>query len=160
MPNLETPKVLKQWRALRRWPAGGRLFGWLIGRVVPYAGTVHPRVRHLEPGVAEVTMSDRRGVRNHLRSVHAVATANLGEIAGNLALMSLQPPKTRWIVTGITARYGKKARGVLVARCEVPPLDWSVEGEHDGRVEVRDQSGDVVTTLDVSWRLGPSASAS
>lgn len=153
--TLTTPLILKQWARATRWPGGAAVFSWVVGRAARYTGTIGARVMRLEPGRAEVRMRDRRGVRNHLRSVHAVATINLGELAGSLALMTAQPPGTRWIVTGLAARYLKKARGSLVATCEAPEIDWTQDGEHEGLVAVRDAAGDLVTEVRLSWRVGP-----
>jgi acyl-coenzyme A thioesterase PaaI-like protein len=149
--------VLKQWRGLGRLPFGRRLFSFLIGFTVPYAGTIAPEVVALTPGHAQARMADRRRVRNHLRSLHAVALTNLAELTGNLALMSRQPASgARWIVTGFDSEYLKKARGTITAECSLPPLDWTGSQDLAGRVELRDGAGDLVMIARPRWRIGPS----
>ena len=148
--------VLKQWRSFCRLPLGRRLFNLLIGITVPYAGSIAPQVMELSPGQARAQMADRRRVRNHLRSLHAVALTNLAELTGNLALMSRQPAKgTRWIVTGFQTEFMKKARGTITADCSLPELDWSATQDLDARVELRDTAGDLVMIARPLWRIGP-----
>jgi acyl-coenzyme A thioesterase PaaI-like protein len=155
-PVSNTATVLKQWLSLDRLPLGRRLFNFLIGVTVPYAASIGAAVTELSPGYALVRMADRRKVRNHLRSVHAVALTNLAELTGNLALMSRQPAKgARWIVTGFDSEYLKKARGTITARCEISPLDWSAPQYLEGRVELRDAAGDLVMLAKPRWKIGP-----
>ena len=67
----------------------------------------------LRAGYAEVVMQDKRAVRNHLDCVHAIALANLAELAGNVALAYSLPDDARFIVSGIEIEYVKKARGTI-----------------------------------------------
>ena len=152
--------ILKQRRSLSRWPLGAKLFDRAIGLQVPYAGTIKAQVLDLEPGYARVLMPDRRAVRNHLRSIHAVALINLGEMTANMALMSTQPADGRWIVTGLETKYIKKARGPIVALCRIEPsdLDWSLDREWSGEVTLCDSSGDIVARLLQYWKIGPKRS--
>lgn len=123
--------------------------------MVPYSGTIRATVVHLEPGHAIVRLADRRRVRNHLRSIHAIAMANLGELATGLAVIVALGPETRGILTRITVTYTKKARGTLEAeaRCEIPTVSDDVEETIEAHI--RDATGDTVAIAKAQWRLSP-----
>ena len=123
--------------------------------MAPYSGTLGARVAELEPGWCRVTLRDRRRVRNHLASVHAMALANLAEMASGLAVLVGLPPGIQGIVTGFSISYQKKARGLLTAECRVSGLDVTTEQEHEAGVTVTDAHGDVVATATAHWRLRP-----
>lgn len=155
-PVMPRPTILRQWQRFSRLPFGRHIFSRLVGLTVPYAATIRAQVLQLAPGLAEARMADRRGVRNHLRSLHAVALTNLAELTANLALMSRQPAQgARWIVTGFDSDYLKKARGTITAQCAIDALDWSAAQAVEGRVELRDAAGDLVMVARPRWRIGP-----
>jgi acyl-coenzyme A thioesterase PaaI-like protein len=148
-------RVLALWRQLSPLPLGRDLFMLAFGAMVPYSGALGARVEALEPGHVCMRLRDRRAVRNHLNSVHAIALANLGEMASGLAMTTALPPGIRSIVTGLSIEYAKKARGTLTAESRVTVPDVTTDIEHDVRAEIRDVAGEVVATVTVRWRLGP-----
>ena len=157
MADAAAAQLLARWRRLSRLPGGAWLFSRLLSWWVPYSGTIHPRVRELSPGFARITMADRRGVRNHLNSIHAIALVNLGEVTSGLALVTALPPGTRSIVTGLTVAFLKKARGNLTATCHCAiPDEVSQTIDHTVIAEIFDATGEVVARTQVQWRLSPS----
>ncbi len=149
------PALLRLWRRLSPLPGGQWLFAQIYSRLVPYSGTVGPRIRVLEPGHAEVEIPDRRGNRQHLGSVHAIALLNVAEQASGLATLSALPEGIRGIVTQISMQYLKKARGTIRAVSHVIVPAVTDDMELDVEADCLDLDGNVVAKATVRWRLGP-----
>jgi acyl-coenzyme A thioesterase PaaI-like protein len=154
--NITGPTVRALWRRLAPVPGGALLFSLVLRRWVPYSGTIRPRVTLLEAGHARVQLRERRRLRNHLRSVHALALANLGELASGLAMTLALPPSTRGIPTRMDVEFLKKARGVITADGRAAPPE-AVPEPRDAMAtaELADETGDLVARMTVTWRLAP-----
>src|SRR5258708_4860641 len=103
-------RVRSAWQTFRKLPFGKVLFSKLMAWIIPYTGSISPLIQTLEPGYAEVQLKDRRKVRNHLSSVHAIALANIGEFCCGLALFSRSPANAQAILVELNISYLKKAR--------------------------------------------------
>ena len=147
-------RLLAMWSRCSRLPFGRTIFGFMFGGLVPYSGSIGATVVALEPGHAKVALRDRRAVRNHLGSVHAVALTNLGEMTSGLAMTSALPAGVRGIVLRIETDYVKKARGTLVAESRVTVPAVTGDTDFDVTADIRDTSGEVVAAVRVKWRLG------
>jgi uncharacterized protein (TIGR00369 family) len=157
MPKLDGSRNLirQAWNLLSQVPGGKAVFSRLVGRMAPYTGTIHAQVTVLKAGYAEVAMADRKAVRNHLDCVHAVALANLAELAGNIALMYSLPDDARFIVSGMEIEYVKKARGTIRAIGEAPVPRTSTRAAYDVPVTLRDESGEEVARAVLHSLVGP-----
>lgn len=147
--------ILKWWYRLAGLPGGSRLFSFLLGRIARYSGSIHSHIEEIRPGYARVSMRDRRALRNHLNSIHAIALINLGEISTGLAVLSTLPENMRGIVLAIRADYLKKARGKLSASAEFQlPPEMADNTPFEVEAQLRDQSGEIVTRVTATWLLG------
>ena len=147
--------ILSAWETFQKIPGGRMLFSFYLGRKVPYTSTIHARVEELTPGHTKIRMADRKGLRNHLRSIHAIALANLGELATGLAVIASLPPNARGIPIEIKVEFLKKARGEITAKgsCALP--DLSQQHEHPVEALMFDSEGDKVARFSARWMVGP-----
>lgn len=148
-------QIRSLWDRLSPMPGGKWIFSRVLGRIIPYTGSIRPRVEKLEPGFARIALKDTRRVRNHLNSIHAIALANLAEVTSGLAMHYDLPAELRAILTGLDIEYVKKARGLLhsEARVDLPPI--SENTELTVKSVIRDADGDEVATATARWLVGP-----
>ena len=150
-------RLMNLWRRLSPLPGGSWLFNKLLGRMVPYTGALGARVVRLQPGQSVCVLNDRRAVRNHLNSVHAIALANLAELVSGTAMLTALPAGTRGIVTRLEIDYLKKARGTLTATANVSVPPVTEPTEMFPQAVITDGVGDVVATARVSWKVQPAS---
>ena len=129
-------RIRDLWLRLSPLPGGTWLFSRLVGWSAPYTRTIGAKVVELSAGHAKVVMRDRWAVRNHLRSIHAIALMNMGELTTGLALTFGLPDDARGIPTRLTIEFVKKARGRLTSECRAPAVD------HRDGARLRRRGGD------------------
>jgi acyl-coenzyme A thioesterase PaaI-like protein len=143
------------WARFKDLPGGRWLFSLLFGSVIPYSGSVKPRILELAPGRARISMGDRRSVRNHLKSIHAIALANLAEMTTGLALGFGLPDGMRTILVRVECEFLKKARGTITATCDAPVFQGVVEKEVLVESILTNEAGEVVAKGRAVWLAGP-----
>jgi uncharacterized protein (TIGR00369 family) len=147
--------IMTWWSRLAPLPGGRLVFSLALGWLAPYTGSLGARIEEIRPGFARVTLRDRRRLRNHLRSLHAIALINLGELATGLAVLSTLPANMRGIVLDIHADYLKKARGELTATASFQlPSTISEDTACAVEAELQDLSGETVTRVRATWLIG------
>lgn len=150
--------IRDMWDRIQGLPGGPLVFSKLVGQAAPYTASVDARIVELRQGYARVTMADRRSVRNHLRSVHAIALTNLAELTGNIAMAYALPDDGRFIVSGLEIDYVKKARGTITGECHCPTPSSSERCTYVVPVRLLDDAGDVVAEVKLKTLVGPKRS--
>lgn len=143
------------WDRLESVPGGDRAFSLLVGVLAPYTGSMAARVVELRQDYCRTQLRDRWLVRNHLRSVHAVALANLAELTGNVALAYSLPDDARFIVAGMEVSYDKKARGTITGVCEMQMPRSAERREYSVHVELYNGDGERVAHATLRTLVGP-----
>ena len=147
--------ALSAWHRLESKPFGKFLFSRAICWKAPYFGTISPRFVELKPGLARVTMRKRRGVQNHIGTVHAIAMCNLAELAaGTLTEVSI-PASMRWLPKGMQVEYVKKAETDVEATATLPTVEEGAAREVPATVEIRDRAGEVVCRAVITMWVSP-----
>jgi acyl-coenzyme A thioesterase PaaI-like protein len=128
--------VMDLYTRVSRLPQGRRIFSLLFSQKAPYFATVRPRFVELRPNYAELSIRKRRGVQNHIGTVHVIAICNGLEAAmGALAEASV-PAGKRWIPKGMEVDYTAKATSDITCIAETDPEQWTGD-DPDVPVRVR-----------------------
>ena len=144
---------------LQTLPAGlgSKAFQVVAGVFVPHAARMGFEVQHLTKRAIAVTLPDKRANRNHLRSIHAMALAHLGEFTtGLLLLYAVSPDGYRTILTKYEIEYLYKARGTITGRATLKLPKGKSLDKKDVKVEAEltDEDGNVVARSKATWRVG------
>ncbi len=140
--SIEQPAALRHFERMSRWPAGRWLFARLICFRAPYFASIRPRFVELRPGLCQVTMRKRRAVQNHIGTVHAIAMANLCELAAGMLMEVTIPVAMRWIPRGMTIEYLRKAQGGVSAVARLDKTEWHAPENIGVPLTVTDAAGD------------------
>jgi uncharacterized protein (TIGR00369 family) len=137
-------RVLDIYNRLHGLPLGNRIFSRVLCMKAPYFKSIKPVFSELREGYCEIRMKKRRSVENHLKSVHAIAMANLCELTGGTCLEASIPGSLRWIAKGMNIEYLKIAKTGLTARCEIVGIPEDKTGDFPVTIRVDDQNGVMV----------------
>lgn len=149
--------VMNLWKQTTSLPVvgpllGKRAFSLAFAQKAPYFASIRPRFTELRPNYAELVIPKRRGVHNHIKTVHAIALCNGLEAAmGALAEVSI-PADKRWIPKGMEVEYTAKADSDIRCIAEADAEQWSGE-DPDLPVRVRGVRADGVTVIEGVIRL-------
>ena len=138
-------------RPLRTW---ARSFA--IGRAIPFVGTAGLRIERLDRERCVIALANRRRVQNHIKGVHATATALLAETATGMMVGMHLPDGKLPLLKRMSIVYLKRAEGALQAEAWLPEVDSARMASQDKGdvvvpVTVTDASGTVTVECKMCW---------
>lgn len=105
----------------------------------------------------------RRGVRNHVGSIHAGALFTLGETCAGLVIVRNFPfEKYRPLMSDVKVSYSKQARGDVTGEAEVLPEEISriMSVISDGEIPfteistvIRNKDGETIAVVGTTWQI-------
>jgi len=128
--------VLSMWNRFNGIPVlgpvvGSRVFSFAFSQRAPYFGSIHPRFTEIRPNHAELVIPKRRGVKNHIGTVHAIALCNGLEAAMGALAEATIPSDKRWIPKGMEVTYTAKATSDITCVAETDAAQWTSEALPD-----------------------------
>lgn len=128
--------VMDLYAKVSKLPQGRRIFSLLFSQKAPYFATVRPRFVELRPNYAELVIRKRRGVQNHIGTVHVIAICNGLEAAMGALAEATVPADRRWIPKGMDVEYTAKATSDITCIAETDAAQWTGD-DPDVPVRVR-----------------------
>ncbi len=138
---------------LKKIPAGKTLFTKAVCFKAPYFSSISPRFEEVQAGYVKVFMPKHHAVLNHLNTIHAIAMCNMAELAGGVMTDISVEKSARWIPSGMTVKYLKKASTDLYAIADGRQLDWSKRGDFVVPVQIFNSSDELVFTAEISMKV-------
>lgn len=145
--QMSTPWKLRFWM-MRHLP-----MGWLTGMYI----------RTLTPGHCEVVVPDRWWTRNPFGSLFWAVMGMAAELSTGMLLYAWsQDAEVRFILTGVEARFFKKAKGKSYYFCDagtlIPPvIEVVLQNDESGEVllpvTARDAKGQHLADFIFRWQL-------
>lgn len=151
-----TTLINQAWRTFKKVPYGNWIFSKIIGRIIPYTGSISSIVEKIDKGAVVVRLRDKKVIRNHLNSIHAIALANLGEFTTGLSVISQLTEQAKAILVKIEVEYFKKARGELIAEAlSVVPENITQDMDLAVAAQVKNLQNELVCQITATWRIRP-----
>lgn len=144
---------LKIFNSLKSKPLGKWIFSKAVCFQAPFFSSIKPTIQNLEKNMCVVTMNKRRSVLNHFGTVHAIAMCNMAELAAGMMTDVSIPKSSRWIPTGMSVNYLKKAKSHLIATADGNNIDWENEDSAIVPVSIKDQLGVEVFNANIYMNL-------
>src|SRR3954465_14234399 len=144
--------ILDLWSRASSVPQGRRLFSLAFSQRAPYFATIRPKFIEIRPNYAELVIRKRRGVQNHIGTVHAIALCNGLEAAMGALAEATIPAHKRWIPKGMDISYTAKATSDITCIAETDPEQWTGD-DPDLPVRVRGVRDDGTVVIEGTIRL-------
>lgn len=144
----------------RLGPLAGFMRQRILRRAIPFTGTAGLEFLELSSDRVVLALPNRRRVQNHIRGVHAAATALLAETASGLALGMHLPDDRLPLLKSMEIRYVRRANGGLIATAELPSaaierICREEKGDVEIPVDVRDADNEQPVECVMTWAWVP-----
>lgn len=143
-------------------PTGMQRTFWtkLFGRIVPMVGTAKIRYMEVSREKVVVKIDNHKDMQNHIKGVHAAATALLAETATGFVTGLNVPDDRILLIKTLHVDYVKVAKGALTATATLSDAQRDMilnteKGELSIPITVVDESGEQPVQCEMIWAWRP-----
>ena len=147
-------QLLDSWRRLSGGSVGRWWFTRLVCRQAPYLSSIRPRFRTLRPGLCSVSLRHHRDVVDPAGRLHAMAMANLCELAARVLMEATIPAKYHWAPRGMTIEYLATVGTDALATARLDRSEWDGTAQVGVPVTVVDANGREAARAVISMAVG------
>lgn len=131
-----------------------------FGKMVKFTGTTGITIEELNEQRAIIFLKNKKSVRNHIGSVHAVASILIAESATGYVVGMNIPDSAVPVIKTIKADYVKRAKGDMKAiatltKAQISEMQSQEKGETNVKVTVTDGEGKEPILMEMNWAWTP-----
>ncbi len=136
-----------------------------LGLISPFNGHLKTEMLEWTDNRVLISLKRSRGVRNHVKSIHAGAQFTLGETCAGLVIIRNFPfAGYRPLMSDVKVTYSKQARGRVVGECALSPEDIAkmhrtIEAGEVPMIEmvtnIRNDQDEIITVVTTTWQVKP-----
>jgi acyl-coenzyme A thioesterase PaaI-like protein len=127
-------------------------------RRAPYFASIKPHFLELRPALSIVFMPRHPATAGTARTVHALAIANLCELAATTVAEVTVPVGMNWQTRGMTIEYLRRAESDVTATARLDKTEWGDAQNVAVPVSAVDRNGTEVVRAVITVRVEPKAS--
>lgn len=151
--------TLSDWQKRSTSRFGRWLFTRALCRRAPYFASIKPQFLELRPAVCVVLMPRQNSVAGPGATVHALAIANLCELAASTVTEITLPGTMSWHSRGMTIEYLRRAESDITATARLNKTEWGEAQNVAVPVTAVDRNGTEVARAVITMRVEPAAVA-
>ena len=146
------------WERLSQSRLGRWRFARAMNRRAPYFASIKPHFLELRPALSIVFMPRHPTTAGNARTVHALAIANLCELAATTVAEVTVPVGMNWQTRGMTIEYLRRAESDVTATARLDTTEWGDAQNVAVPVSAVDRNGTEVVRAVITVRVEPKAS--
>jgi len=147
--------TLAMWERLSQSRLGRWRFARAMYRRAPYFASIKPHFLELRPALSIVFMPRHPTTAGTARTVHALAIANLCELAATTVADVTVPVGMTWHTRGMTIEYLRRAESDVTATARLDKTEWGEAQNVAVPVSAVDRNGTEVVRAVITVRVEP-----
>jgi acyl-coenzyme A thioesterase PaaI-like protein len=138
----------------------GKVRDYSIGRLVKFVGTAGIHFNKMSCREVVITLPNKPRVQNHIRQIHAAASALLAETATGMVVGMNIPDTSIPLMKSMSVKYIKRSLGkqkavATLSAQQISQIRETVKGDVNVAVKITDETEEEVAVAEMIWAWIP-----